>query len=137
MSTLLTAVLNLSLLASSSSTTYEDAYRSAMADESRPLVVLVGADWCPACQRMKQAVMPEVQQHGTLSRVAFAMVNTDRESGLAGQLMQGNTIPQLVMFVKTDQGWQRRQLTGSQSISDVEGFLASGASKPLGTVTTR
>jgi hypothetical protein len=69
--------------------------------------------------------------------VAFAVVNTDRDSTLAGQLMQGNTIPQLVMFVKTDQGWSRRQLTGGQSTGDVEGFIASGASKPLGTVTTR
>jgi thiol-disulfide isomerase/thioredoxin len=136
-STLIAAFLNVSLLASSSSTAYDDAYRLATADEGRPLVVLVGADWCPACQRMKQAVIPELQQRGSLSKVAFAVVNTDRESQLAGQLMQGSSIPQLVMYVKTDGHWSRRQLTGSQSIGDVEGFLASGAAKPIGTVTSR
>ena len=86
---------------------------------------------------MKQSVMPQLQQRGSLSRVAFAVVNTDRDSQLAGQLMQGNTIPQLVMYTKTDKGWSRRQLTGGQSITDVEGFLASGMVKPIGTVTAR
>jgi hypothetical protein len=86
---------------------------------------------------MKQAIMPELQQRGSLAHVAFAVVNSDRESQLASHLMAGNTIPQLVMFVKTDKGWSRRQLTGSQSVSDVEGFLASGMVKPLWTVTSR
>jgi thioredoxin-like negative regulator of GroEL len=136
-STLIAALLNISLLASTSSTAYDDAYRLATTDEGRPLVVLVAADWCPACQQMKQAIMPQLQQRGSLAKVAFAVVNSDRESQLASQLMAGNTIPQLVMFVKTDKGWSRRQLTGSQSVNDVEGFLASGMAKPLGTVTSR
>jgi thiol-disulfide isomerase/thioredoxin len=136
-STLIAALLNLSFLASPGTTAYDDAYRLATADEGRPLVVLVGADWCPACQRMRQAIVPELQQRGSLAKVAFAVVNTDREGHLAGQLMEGNTIPQLVMFVKTDKGWSRRQLTGSQSVGDVEGFLASGMAKPIGTLTSR
>ena len=66
------------------------------------------------------------------------MVNTDREGALASQLMAGSSIPQLVMYVKTGTGWSRRQLTGAQSITDVEGFVASGMnSRPLGTVTSR
>jgi thiol-disulfide isomerase/thioredoxin len=136
-STLLAALLNVSLLTTASPTSYDEAYRLATADEGRPLVVLVAADWCPACQMMKQSVMPQLQQRGSLSRVAFAVVNADRDSQLAGQLMQGNTIPQLVMYTKTDKGWSRRQLTGSQSVTDVEGFLASGMVKPIGTVTAR
>ena len=137
MSTLLAALLNVSLLTTANPTSYDEAYRLATADEGRPLVVLVAADWCPACQMMKQSVMPQLQQRGSLSRVAFAVINTDRESRLAGQLMQGNTIPQLVMYTKSDKGWSRRQLTGSQSVTDVEGFLASGLVKPIGTVTPR
>lgn len=137
MSSLLAVMLNVSLLTTANPTSYDEAYRLATADEARPLVVLVAADWCPACQMMKQSVMPQLQQRGSLSRVAFAVVNTDRESQLAGQLMQGNTIPQLVMYTKTDKGWSRRQLTGGQSITDVEGFLASGMVKPIGTVTAR
>jgi thioredoxin-like negative regulator of GroEL len=120
--------LNMSFLATTSSTSYDEAYRLATADEGRPLVVLVGADWCPACQRMKQAVMPELQQRGSLAHVAFAVVNTDREGALASQLMEGSSIPQLVMYVKTGAGWSRRQLTGAQSVTDVEGFVSSGLS---------
>jgi thioredoxin-like negative regulator of GroEL len=136
--TILAALLNMSFLATTSNMSYDEAYRLATADEGRPLVVLVGADWCPACQQMKQSVMPTVQQRGTLSHVAFAMVNTDRDGALAGQLMAGSSIPQLVMYVKTGAGWSRRQLTGAQSVADVEGFVASGLnSRPLGTVTSR
>jgi thioredoxin-like negative regulator of GroEL len=136
-STLIAALLNVSLLATSGSTTYSDAYKLATADEGRPLVVLVAADWCPACQQMKTTVVPQLQQRGSLSRVAFAVVNPDREGSLASQLMEGNSIPQLVMYVKSDKGWTRRQLTGSQSIGDVEGFLANGLARPLATLTSR
>ena len=47
------------------------------------LVVLVGADWCPACQRMKNASLPQVAKRGALSKVAYAVVNTDHEHALA------------------------------------------------------
>ena len=69
--------------------TYETAYQQATTDNSRPLVVLVGADWCPACRQMKQAVLPQVERDGGLNRVAFATVNTDRDSTLARELMSG------------------------------------------------
>jgi thiol-disulfide isomerase/thioredoxin len=117
--------------------TYEVAYNKAVAEKGTPLVVLVGADWCPACQAMKQSVLPQVKRDGGLTRVAFAMVNTDRDSVLAHQLMVGGSIPQLVMFVKTDDGWTRRQLTGNQSVSLVEGFIADGLNTPLMTTASR
>lgn len=131
-------MLSMSLLNSPEpAPTYEAAYQQVMAENGRPLVVLVGADWCPACQQMKQAVLPQVKQDGGLTRVSFAMVNTDRDSVLAHQLMVGGSIPQLVMFVKTDGGWTRRQLTGTQSASLVEGFIAEGLNKPLMTTASR
>ena len=138
MSTLTLAMLmNLSFLTAPGQT-YDEAYRLAMADQNRPLVVLVGADWCPACQSMKQAVLPQVQQDGGLNHVAFAMVNTDRDSKLANQLMSGGSIPQLVMFVKTDKGWTRQQLTGGQSVTTVERFIASGiVETPIATTASR
>jgi len=128
MSTLaLALLLNISALTTGDQT-YEQAYNTAISDSSRPLVVLVGADWCPGCQSMKTSVLPQVQQQGGLNNVAFAMVNVDRDSTIARSLMEGGSIPQLVMFVKTDKGWSRRQLTGSQSVSAVQGFVAQGVS---------
>ncbi len=140
MSTLtLAMLLNLSFLTTPGQTgqTYEEAYRLATADQNRPLVVLVGADWCPACQSMKQAVLPKVQQDGGLNHVAFAMVNTDRDSKLANQLMSGGSIPQLIMYVKTDKGWTRQQLTGSQSVTSVERFIAAACETPIATTASR
>jgi thioredoxin-like negative regulator of GroEL len=115
---------------------YTQAYNTAVNDSSRPLVVLVAADWCPACQAMKTNVLPLVQQAGGLNHVAFAVVNVDRDSAIAKGLMQGNSIPQLVMWVKTDKGWSRSQLTGNQSVSAVQGFVAQGVDTARTPVTT-
>ena len=116
--------------------TYEQAYNVAISDSSRPLVVLVGADWCPACQSMKSSVLPQVQQLGGLNNVAFATVNVDRDSTIAKSLMEGGSIPQLIMYVKTDKGWTRQQLTGGQSVSTVQGFVAQGVSTARTPITT-
>lgn len=137
MSTLALAfALSLSAMTAGDQQTYAEAYKIAINDSSRPLVVLVGADWCPACQAMKTSVLPQVEQQGGLNHVAFAMVNVDRENTIAKSLMEGGSIPQLVMFVKTDKGWSRQQLTGNQSVSTVEGFVASGVSTARSPITT-
>jgi thiol-disulfide isomerase/thioredoxin len=96
-------------------------------ETGKPLVVLVGADWCPGCRTMKNSTMPQVEKKGLLNKVAFAHVNTDHDGSLAGKLMKGGSIPQLVMFQKKADGtWTRKQLTGAQSPGSVEAFLNSG-----------
>ena len=92
-------------------------------ETGKPLVVLIGADWCPGCRTMKHSTMPQIEKGGSLKKVAFAYVNTDHDKALAGKLMKGGSIPQLVMFQKTNKGWTRKQLTGAQSSSSVEEFL--------------
>lgn len=103
-------------------TNYAEAFKQAE-QTGRPLVVLVGADWCPGCRTMKQAVVPQLAQRGILSSVAFAQVNTGEEPALAGKLMRGNSIPQLIVYRKTDKGWTRSQLTGVQSVGDAASFI--------------
>lgn len=103
---------------------YSDAYQETQ-ETGRPLVVLVGADWCPACRTMKTSVIPEAQRRGVLGKVSFAVVNTDRQSSIARKLMRGGSIPQLIVFHKTDDGWKRRQMTGVQSVSDIESAVNS------------
>lgn len=114
---------------------YADAYKS-QEETGRPLVVLVGAEWCPGCRTMKQSVLPEVERHGALERVHFAVVNTDQDRDLAGKLMEGGSIPQLVMYRKTSKGWIRRRLTGSRSAADVEAFLKEGAEANAAELTS-
>jgi thioredoxin-like negative regulator of GroEL len=120
----LSLVLQTSLMAAADHS-YTTAFKSAT-ETGRPLVVLIGAEWCPACRTMKHSVVPQLQKQGALGNVSFAIVNTDQESALSKQLMRGGMIPQLVMYHKTDKGWVREQLTGAQSVGDVQAFLRRG-----------
>lgn len=119
----LMALAQFSLLAGG--TTYAEAYRSSV-ETGRPLVILVGADWCPACQAMKGSVIPAVLRDGGLEGAHFAVVDTDAEGALARKLTQGNSIPQLIMYYRTADGWQRTSLTGRQSQEAVARFVHQG-----------
>ncbi len=105
--------------------TYAEAHKETT-ETGRPMVVMVGADWCPACVTMKDSVLPQIRQRGTLRRVAFATVNYDREQTLAEQLTQGGPIPQLLMFRRTPAGWRLRRLVGGQSAETIESFIDEG-----------
>ena len=95
-------------------------------DTGRPMVILVGADWCPACQTMKNEVVPQVKRRGLLGRVAYAVVNLDRQKDLGQQLVADGPIPQFIMYRKTRDGWKRRRLVGGQSTETVEAFIKEG-----------
>lgn len=124
MSTFVSMLVQLSLVGSAG-TTYDQAYK-ATSETGRPLVVLVGADWCPGCQTMKQSVIPQLERRGSLQKVAFATVNSEQQQQLATRLMRGSSIPQLIMFVKTDAGWERKEIVGARSVPEIEAFLNQG-----------
>lgn len=110
---------------------YSEAYKSSVEGEGRPLLVLVGADWCPACQTMKTSTMVRLEQSGKLRGVAYTVINSDRQSKLAQKIMRGSSIPQLVLFERTASGWRRSQLTGGQSEATIEAFISKAvASSP-------
>ncbi len=116
---------------------YATAFRE-VTESGRPLVVLVGADWCPGCRQMKDSAIPALEKQGGLDRVSFAYVNTDQQSELAGRLMKGGSIPQLIVYHKTDEGWRRKQLTGAQSVPDIQQFLDQVTEEsPVREVSTR
>lgn len=118
------AVVQLSLLAGTE-TDYAQAYK-AHQESGRPLVVLVGADWCPGCRVMHDSTIPQAQRNGLLKDVEFVYINTDRQRSLASKIMHGGSIPQLVMYRETEKGWQREQLTGAQSLSSIRSFVKRG-----------
>ena len=105
--------------------TYAEAHR-VTEETGKPMVVMVGTDWCSPCQMMKKTILPRVREHGLLRRVAFAVVNPDRDGELADQITGGGPIPQLVMFRKTAKGWVRKKLVGGQSVETVEEFINEG-----------
>jgi thioredoxin-like negative regulator of GroEL len=114
---------------------YSAAYKLAKQTQ-RPLLVLVGADWCPACQTMKNSVFPALQKAGGLEHVAFAVVNYDHQTTLARKLMRGSSIPQLIMYHQTEKGWQRSSLIGSQSVSTVQNLIDRGIKETAVAATT-
>lgn len=107
---------------SSSLQSYTDAYRTAQ-QNGQPLMVVVSADGCPACQTLKSATLETLQQNGQLSDVAVTVVNRDAEPELARRLMRGRMVPQIIVFSHTDGGWKRLQLTGFQTQGTVRSLI--------------
>lgn len=144
MTTLLMAVvLQTTVGAGTGEKTYAEAYYQS-AQTGRPLVVLLGAQWCPACVKLKTSVMPQVAENGGLAGVELAYVDIDKEPALARQLVKGTSIPQLVRFDRGPKGWQSRHMIGAQSPAKVAQFLAGSETKltdkkafpvTLGTIT--
>jgi thiol-disulfide isomerase/thioredoxin len=128
----LTAVLFSALAATpTADESYAKAYRESQAT-GKPLVILVGADWCPGCQTMKHSVIPALKNSGDLSQVSFASVNTDQDRELASKLMRGGSIPQLIVYKQTEKGWQREQVTGARSVTETRGILRRVAQRLTG-----
>ncbi|MGQ9574746.1 MAG: thioredoxin family protein [Thermoguttaceae bacterium] len=120
----LVSIVPIALIAAGGET-YAEAHRTAT-HTGRPIVVLVGADWCPACRQMTEQVVPQVRQRGLLRRVAFAFVNLDREKELGGLLTGNGPIPQLLMFRRTPEGWRLRRLIGVCDAQTMERFIRQG-----------
>ena len=119
---LMSALMQLSLLAGSSQVSYSEAY-AASQQTGKPMLVLIGADWCPHCVTMKNQVIPQVERDGSLQQVSYVPLNSDRHPALAQQMMQGNSVPQLVLYYRTAEGWQRRRITGGTSAANVSSLI--------------
>jgi thioredoxin-like negative regulator of GroEL len=128
MTTLVMAVLLQASVATSGEKTYAEAYHQS-AKSGRPLVVMLGADWCPACVKLKKNIMPQVAHKGGLKGVELAYVDVDKEPALAKQLVKGGSIPQLVRFEKGPKGWESKHMIGAQSVGKVTQFV-SGVPTP-------
>jgi thioredoxin-like negative regulator of GroEL len=101
---------------------YQSAHAQAI-EQGKPILVLVGADWCPGCRTLKHQTLSRMLQTGKLADVEYAVVDADRESRLARQLMRGNSIPQLILFTREGEQWHRGQLTGAQPESTIASFI--------------
>lgn len=115
--------------------TYADAYHTTV-ETGRPMVVLVGADWCAACRVMEHTVLPQIRERGGLGKVAFAIVNLDQERDLGDQLTNRGPIPQLLLFRKAEDGWKLRRLVGRQTVETVTSFIEQGVNANLTSKST-
>jgi len=103
---------------------YTLAYKRSV-EEDKPLMVVVGAEWCPACNVLKKTTIANMEMTGELDDVSLAVVDRDAEPELAKRLMADEKmIPQIIVFSKTDDGrWSRERLTGYQPAQPIRSLL--------------
>lgn len=109
---------------------FDLAYRRSAAT-GRPLVVLLGAKWCPGCKVMQHEVLPAVAKSGGLKQVEFVYIDIDRNRRLAAKLSKAKTIPQLIRYHKTPHGWKSNLLSGAHKVNVVKVFINTGAIRPV------
>ena len=120
----LVALLQVSVLGADQQD-FDQAYHLSLTS-GRPLLVLVGAVWCPACQKMRNSILPQVERAGGLKSVVFTYVDFDQQRQLASRLSRGKPIPQLIRFDQTQAGRNSRRLIGARSPSEVHHFINAG-----------
>ncbi|MCR9120637.1 MAG: thioredoxin family protein [bacterium] len=113
---------------------YSEALKDSQ-DNGKPLLVLVSAEWCPACQVMKNTVLKPLEEEGQLESVEWATVNLDNDGPMARRLMRGGSIPQLILFQKTPAGWRRTQYVGAQTRSKIKELVSKVGNKNVLTAT--
>lgn len=110
----------------SSDQDYTLAYKQSV-EEDKPLMVVVSASYCPACDVLKKTTIANMTQSGELDSVSVAVVDRDAQPELAKQLMVNEgMVPQIIVFSKNQNGrWNRKLLKGYQPIQPVRSLLRS------------
>ena len=102
---------------------YAQAYTESLA-EKKPLLVVVGAPWCPACRVLKETTLKPMATTGELDDVSFVVINRDENPTLAAKLTQGEKmIPQIILYTPSENGWQRRKLRGFQPKQPIRSLI--------------
>lgn len=102
---------------------YADAYAQSV-EQQKPLLVVVGAPWCPACNVLKETTIRSMAKTGELDDVSLAVINRDDEPELAKQLTKGeNMLPQIILYSNDNGRWRRQKLTGYQSKQPIRSLI--------------
>ena len=117
-------------LPTSEPTDYKTAFQRAQQD-NKPLLILVTAEWCPPCRMMKQTTIPQMVDDERFRDFHFALVDVDKDTKNARNLIGDGLVPQLIIYEKNGDGWETRSVMGFQSVAQVETFLES--SRPIRT----
>lgn len=97
----------------------------------RELLVLISADWCGACRKLKQQLGSNPQLKPLLEPYLCTVVDVDRQPELARALGGQGGIPLLIAYSKTPRGWVRREMRGYQSVRKLTEFLRSPSGPPV------
>ena len=130
MVSLLMAALLASVTSEQIKTDYASAYKESVAQD-KPLMVVVGAPWCPACNALKQTTIQPMAQTGELDNVSLVLLNRDNDPALVKQLTKGEKmLPQIIVYRRTNAGkWERERLMGYQPKQPVRNLIKKVASR--------
>lgn len=111
---------------------YEDAFKLA-SKQDKPLLVVVGASWCPSCQILKSSTIEPMKESGEFKKVVVSYVDKDERPALAKQLMKGTKLPQIILYNQQAGSWKRYSLIGNQSKKRMTELLtkADAQQKPI------
>lgn len=104
---------------------YEEAYEAANKSK-KPMLVLVGAEWCPACRSLKQTTLPQLLRDGKLAGVSYTVVDVDQMPKLSSQFLRPGIIPQLFLWSPLSDGWSETYLQGVQTPDDIVKMVRAG-----------
>lgn len=77
---------------------YSDAYATAER-QGRPLLILLSAEWCPACKEFKKRTLDPMYENGELRPFVYYVLDVDREPDVADRLRgMYRPLPQLKVF---------------------------------------
>lgn len=124
MVSLLLTVLVTGVTSAPLKTSYAEAYKESVA-EQKPLMVVVGAPWCRACNVLKQTTIEPMAATGELDDVSVAVLNRDADPELVKQLTKGEKmLPQIILFTRSQTGkWKRKRLMGYQPKQPVRNLI--------------
>ena len=116
---------------------YDSAYKEAVSG-NKPLMVVVGAEWCPACNVLKNTTINPMVRTGELDQVSVALVDKDKNPELVKQLTKGEKmLPQIIVFTPTKTGWTRRKLMGYQPKQPVRNLVRIATTPRIDAVNIR
>ena len=104
-------------------TDYATAYKHAQAG-TKPMLVVVTAQWCAPCQMLKRTTLRDMMAQNGFKDFYFAMVDVDRDAGVAAKLTEGRPVPQVIIFERNGTSWTRRYSIGYHTVDTLQAFLA-------------
>lgn len=120
-SILLTTILQLAAAAPATPTL--DAALATASETGKPVLLLMGAEWCPYCQVVVRDVLPQLEKAGLMKQVVFVYLDFDLNRQLALQLKRGPVIPEMIMFNKNGDQWKQTHLFGGYKLAEIETFI--------------
>lgn len=105
-------------------TPYDQAVKLS-AESGKPMLILIGADWCPYCKVVERDVLPVLKERGLMEKVIYVYLDYDRDRQLVSKTLRGEIIPEMIMFRKTEGGWKRSDISGSYKVAEIEPFIKS------------